>query len=156
MEEKFKAFAKFGNSKMTEMTLSSSDKWMKQAGVIDGKKITTTDTAICFSKLKSKALGYEDYNKFLKILAKEKNINLEELKNKLLKCDTPGTSGTTKPEESSTVQRLTDTSKYTGSHKERFDKSGKGKGVAGREDRHENTGYVQGFKNKDTYDKTKK
>ncbi len=28
---------------------------------------------------------------------------------------------------------MTDTSKYTGSHKERFDESGKGKGLAGRD-----------------------
>ena len=31
------------------------------------------------------------------------------------------------------MDRLTDTSKYTGSHKERFDESGKGKGKEGRE-----------------------
>lgn len=28
---------------------------------------------------------------------------------------------------------MTDTSKYTGTHKERFDESGKGKGLAGRD-----------------------
>ena len=33
--------------------------------------------------------------------------------------------------------RLTDPSKYTGAHKERFDKDGRGKGLAGRVD---NTG----------------
>ena len=54
--------------------------------------------------------------------------------------------------KSSAVDRLTDTSKYTGSHKERFDESGKGKGVAGRKDLHDNSGYVSGYKNKDTYD----
>ena len=54
--------------------------------------------------------------------------------------------------KSSAVDRLTDTSKYTGSHKERFDVSGKGKGVAGRKDLHDNSGYVSGYKNKDTYD----
>ena len=51
------------------------------------------------------------------------------------------------------VDRLTDTSKYTGSHKERFDESGKGKGKEGREDIVENTGYVANYKGKDTYDK---
>lgn len=30
------------------------------------------------------------------------------------------------------VNRLTDTSKYTGSSKQRFDETGKGKGIAGR------------------------
>ena len=52
------------------------------------------------------------------------------------------------------VDRLTDTSKYTGSHKERFDESGKGKGIAGREEQSSNDGYVQGYKEKDSYDKS--
>jgi len=51
------------------------------------------------------------------------------------------------------VDRLTDTSKYTGSHKERFDDSGKGKGAAGRSDATQNTGYVGGYKEAGTYDK---
>lgn len=54
------------------------------------------------------------------------------------------------------VDRLTDTSKYTGSHKERFDGTGKGKGLEGRKDFDEkaDAGYVGGYKGKDTYDKT--
>jgi hypothetical protein len=50
----FKAFSKFGDTKSDgrNLTLSQSDKWMKQAKVIDGKKITTTDTGIYFKKLK--------------------------------------------------------------------------------------------------------
>uniref|UniRef100_A0A0G4HL52 Doublecortin domain-containing protein n=1 Tax=Chromera velia CCMP2878 TaxID=1169474 RepID=A0A0G4HL52_9ALVE len=32
-----------------------------------------------------------------------------------------------------TLARLTDTSKYTGAHKQRFDEDGKGRGLAGRE-----------------------
>lgn len=50
------------------------------------------------------------------------------------------------------VERLTDTSKYTGSHKERFDQTGKGKGKGGRENLVENTGYVASYKNAGTYD----
>ena len=51
---------------------------------------------------------------------------------------------------------MTDTSQYTGSHKERFDESGKGKGIEGRVDRDTKAaeGYVGGYKGKDTYDKT--
>lgn len=50
----FKAFSKFGDIKSDgkHITLSQSDKWMKQAKVIDGKKITTTDTGIYFKKQK--------------------------------------------------------------------------------------------------------
>lgn len=55
------------------------------------------------------------------------------------------------------MDRLTDTSKYTGSHKERFDESGKGKGLAGRYATDTGTiqgkqGYVSGYKGMDTYD----
>lgn len=53
----------------------------------------------------------------------------------------------------STVDRLTDTSKYTGTHKQRFNDSGKGKGIAGRKDLHDESGYVTGYQNKDSYDK---
>lgn len=53
-KEQFKAFSKFGDTKSDgkQITLSQSDKWMKQAKVIDGKKITTTDTGIHFKKFK--------------------------------------------------------------------------------------------------------
>lgn len=50
---------------------------------------------------------------------------------------------------------MTDTTKYTGSHKERFDDDGKGKGAEGRDDIAADDGYVQGYKDKDTYDKKK-
>lgn len=54
--------------------------------------------------------------------------------------------------KTATVDRLTDASRYTGSHKERFDESGRGKGREGREDIVENTGYVGAYKKAGTYD----
>jgi hypothetical protein len=51
------------------------------------------------------------------------------------------------------VERLTDTSRYTGAHKQRFDESGKGKGIAGRKDVPDSSGYVQGYQHKDSYSK---
>lgn len=50
--------------------------------------------------------------------------------------------------------RMTDTSQYTGAHKERFDDDGKGKGKDGRTDAANNTGYVGNYKGAGTYDKT--
>ena len=38
--------------------------------------------------------------------------------------------------------RLTDSSQYTGAHKHRFDRSGKGKGLAGRDRVMKGSGYV--------------
>ena len=55
---------------------------------------------------------------------------------------------------SGAVGRLTDTTKYTGSHKERFDESGRGMGLKGREDTHSLSGYVGGYKEKGSYAKT--
>ena len=54
LREQFRAFSKFGDTKSDgkHLTLSQSDKWMKQAKVIDPKTITTTDTAIHFKKFK--------------------------------------------------------------------------------------------------------
>ena len=51
------------------------------------------------------------------------------------------------------VDRMTDTSNYTGTNRERFDDSGKGKGIACLEEVNAKDGYVQGYKDSGTYDK---
>uniref|UniRef100_A0A0A9WS19 Tubulin polymerization-promoting protein homolog n=2 Tax=Lygus hesperus TaxID=30085 RepID=A0A0A9WS19_LYGHE len=154
-ENQFHQFSKFGDSKSdgTTITLSQSDKWMKQAKVIDGKTCTTTDTGIAFKKFKSQRLGFADYSKFIEDLAATKKLNAENIKKSMTECGAPGTHSNATDDHSSVVDRLTDPSKYTGSHKERFDESGHGKGLAGRTDVNDGAGYVQGYKNKDTYDK---
>lgn len=90
-KESFKAFSKFGDSKSDgkHITLSQSDKWMKQAKVID-KKITTTDTAIHFKKHKAIKLAIGEYTKFLEELAAAKKIEVAEIKTKLSSCGAPG------------------------------------------------------------------
>lgn len=145
---------------------------MKQAKVIDGKKITTTDTGICFNKFKwvyssrhevlllnwklfrSKTIDFKQFEQYLDMLAKEKKIEPSEIKEKMINCGLPGTANTTQATNVGGVDRLTDTSKYTGAHKERFDESGKGKGIQGREDVSQNSGYVGNYKGGGTYDKT--
>lgn len=54
---------------------------------------------------------------------------------------------------SPTVSRLTDTTKFTGSHKERFDETGRGKGKAGRVEMVDTSGYVPGYKHAGSYEK---
>ena len=51
------------------------------------------------------------------------------------------------------VGKMTDSSQYTGSHKERFDADGKGKGIEGRESLADNSGYVGNYKGSGSYDK---
>ncbi|SPP87072.1 blast:TPPP family protein CG45057 [Drosophila guanche] len=151
--DQFKAFSKFGDTKSDGklITLSQSDKWMKQAKVID-KKITTTDTGIHFKKFKALKISLTDYNKFLDDLAKTRKVELAEIKQKMAGCGAPGVAQVSAGKAAAAVDRLTDTSKYTGSHKERFDATGKGKGIAGRRNVVDGSGYVSGYQHKDTYD----
>jgi hypothetical protein len=51
-------------------------------------------------------------------------------------------------QKGSIFDKLTDPSQYTGTHKNRFDENGKGRGIEGRSDRVELDGYVDGFKKK--------
>ncbi|XP_012590359.1 PREDICTED: tubulin polymerization-promoting protein, partial [Condylura cristata] len=71
---------------------------------------------------------------------------------RLVEGKAPVISGVTKAVSSPTVSRLTDTTRFTGSHKERFDPSGRGRGRAGRVDLVDESGYVPGYKHAGTYD----
>ena len=53
LKEQFESYGKFGDKAADGKTikLSQSDKWFKQAKVIDGKSITTGDTGIAFLKI---------------------------------------------------------------------------------------------------------
>lgn len=79
---------------------------------------------------------------------------LDEIVEKLSKLEAPVVKSAAKAQADGVYNRLTDHTKYTGSHKERFDAEGKGKGKAGRVDVQENTGYVAAYKNAGTYDKS--
>merc|ERR1712131_348179 len=74
---------------------------------------------------------------------------------KLVENNTPGKTGDTKTANKNNVDRMTDATKYTGAHKSRFDaETGKGKGIEGRVDKTDNSGYVGNYKGAGTYDKT--
>ena len=63
LHDQFWLFSKFGSSGSdgAEITLSQSDKWLRQATVIDGWNITTIDTAVAFRKISRGAI-WLDYN----------------------------------------------------------------------------------------------
>ncbi|ELR57145.1 Tubulin polymerization-promoting protein [Bos mutus] len=104
-----------------------------------------------------RTITFEQFKEALEELAKKrfKDKSAEEAVrevHKLIEGKAPIISGVTKAISSPTVSRLTDTSKFTGSHKERFDPSGRGKGRAGRVDLVDESGYVPGYKHAGTYD----
>ncbi|XP_071387791.1 tubulin polymerization-promoting protein family member 3 [Centroberyx affinis] len=162
----FRRFAVHGDTKATgkEMNGKNWAKLCKDCRITDGKNVTGTDVDIVFTKVKAKTsrvITYEEFQKALEDLAPKrfKGQSKEEAVQsifKLVEGKEPTNVGVTKVAKTAAVDRLTDTSKYTGSHKERFDQSGRGRGRSGREEIVENTGYVGAYRNAGTYDdKTK-
>ncbi|KHN83800.1 TPPP family protein C32E8.3 [Toxocara canis] len=164
VKHRWECFVKFGNATATEMTGKNFDKWLKDAGVIDSKTITTTMTGIAFSKVTGpkKKANFAETKQVLVAVAEDRartskksvQEELDAITEKLAKLEAPSVKGVAKASADGVYSRLTDHTKYTGAHKERFDAEGKGKGKAGREDLKDDTGYVAAYKNKDTYDKT--
>ncbi|XP_026164229.1 tubulin polymerization-promoting protein family member 3-like, partial [Mastacembelus armatus] len=114
-------------------------------------------SAIMLRQKTSRVITYEEFQRALEELAPKRfkgHSKEEALQSifKLVEGREPTNVGVTKVAKTAAMDRLTDTSRYTGSHKERFDESGKGKGREGREEIVENTGYVGAYKNAGTYD----
>ncbi|CAH1778571.1 unnamed protein product [Owenia fusiformis] len=128
-----------------------------------GKKMNQTEADIKFSKVaqKKKEINFDEFEKLIDEISKaykEDHKSVEDpvlaIKDKI-ELNGPKTHNATKvAKKVGGVDRLTDTKGYTGSHKERFDEEGKGKGIAGRKNILDGSGYVGNYKNKDTYDKT--
>lgn len=162
VQTSFHKFAVHGDTKATgkEMNGKNFAKLCKDCHIIDGKNVTTTDVDIVFSKVKAKSvrvITFEQFNQALTELApkrfkgKSKEEALQQVYGLIVGKD-PSNVGITKVAKAAAVERLTDTAKYTGSHKERFDESGKGKGKSGREDIPDTSGYVSSYKGSGTYD----
>ncbi|XP_075425052.1 tubulin polymerization-promoting protein family member 2 isoform X2 [Ascaphus truei] len=161
LEKAFHKYAVYGDSKASgnELTGKNFSKLCKESG-IQGSGVTSTDVDIVFSKVKSKGarvITFAQFHEALKELSvkrfhgKSPDEALQAM-DKLVEGKEPGNVGVTKAVAAGAVDRLTDTSKYTGSHKERFDESGKGKGIAGREELSDQSGYVGAYKGAGTFD----
>jgi hypothetical protein len=116
-------------------------KFARDCKLLD-KNITTTEIDIIFNKAKkkdSRKLDFDGFQSALGLIAEKKYPTKERREATLLvmkavcaKKEGPKATGT-KPVVDSIVDRLTDTSKYTGTHKHRFDETGKGLGLLGRD-----------------------
>ncbi|XP_065828532.1 tubulin polymerization-promoting protein family member 2-like [Oscarella lobularis] len=162
LETVFKSFCAFGAGKdaISLMDNAKFSKFFRDLKLYT-KKFTQTDADIIFSRpeVKSKTerkINFKQFTKALELSAEKMGIDYASLTDKIVAGKGPVAVGATKATKAGAVDRLTDTSKYTGSHKERFDESGKGKGLDGRYDVDDkaSSGYVGGYKGKDTYDKS--
>ncbi|ESO04555.1 hypothetical protein HELRODRAFT_135395, partial [Helobdella robusta] len=159
-EDLFKSFCAFGADKHSSQSAAAMldgakfAKMAKDLKLLD-KQFTTTDVDIIFTKVKPKTerkITYAQFEEALKLMAAKKypgaEDGLEKLKGAMLQGKGPAVHGVTKTVKNATVDRLTDASKFTGIHKERFDDEGKGKGLAGRKEVVDESGYVTGYKEK--------
>uniref|UniRef100_UPI00358E77E9 tubulin polymerization-promoting protein family member 3-like isoform X1 n=2 Tax=Myxine glutinosa TaxID=7769 RepID=UPI00358E77E9 len=162
LRETFRLFAIYGdtNASGQEMSGKKFAKLCKDCRVIDTKNITITDVDIAFSKVKQKSARVISFEEFLEALRQlswkrfkeqKKDDAFQELL-RLVAGKAPIVHGITKVKNVGAVSRLTDTSKYTGMHRLRFDEAGHGRGKAGREDIPDQRGYVEGYRDAGTYD----
>ncbi|GLD63459.1 tubulin polymerization-promoting protein isoform X1 [Lates japonicus] len=161
LEESFD-FAIHGDTSATGRTCRS-----RTGQTLQGLRRDCGKTSPCWrghtssSKVKKKScrtITFDEFKVALGELARKKykektgeEAEAEVLK--LIEGKAPIIAGVTRAVASPTVSRLTDTTKFTGSHKERFDDTGRGKGKAGRVDIVDTSGYVSGYKHQGSYEK---
>ncbi|KFV19618.1 Tubulin polymerization-promoting protein family member 2, partial [Tauraco erythrolophus] len=125
VEDTFRKFARYGDRSASgnDMTGKNFSKMCKECGVMDGKAVTSTDIDIVFNKVKTKGAGTITFAEFQQAM---KELCVKRFKGKspeealqavygLIEGKEPGHVGATKATKVGGVERLTDTSKYTGS-----------------------------------------
>uniref|UniRef100_H0XY63 Tubulin polymerization promoting protein family member 2 n=1 Tax=Otolemur garnettii TaxID=30611 RepID=H0XY63_OTOGA len=152
-EKTFQRFAVFGDSSSSgaEINKKNFSKLCQDCGITDGKTVTSADVDTVFNKVKAKDAGTITFQQFTEAM---KELSQKRFKEKspdqglqdiyqLMEGKNPATTSASRV---GAVDRLTNTSKYTGSHQEPLDDSGKGKDTAGRDTTTDNSGYGRGPK----------
>ncbi|KAJ3274438.1 hypothetical protein HDV01_003042 [Terramyces sp. JEL0728] len=142
----FQSFCQFGSGKVDPNATFTMDgtkfaKVCKDCGIVS-KSLTTIDVDIVFNRVKAKTARKIDKKQFIEGLILLAGIKYEEYGDGAFEqlyqdIVEAGTIPKLDPNVSFTVntdiiQRLTDHTLYTGTHKNRFDESGNGLGKAGR------------------------
>ncbi|KAI3652328.1 hypothetical protein MP228_003631 [Amoeboaphelidium protococcarum] len=134
VRQTFEQFANFGSSSAEKHETIDNAKFAKlcrDCGIID-KKCTSVDVDIIFKKVVRKGerrIDFAEFQKALKQLSEKKFRADDGGQQKVLALvakSAPSTSGTL-TEADGVFEKLTDTSLYTGTHKEKFDKDGNAK-----------------------------
>jgi len=173
---KFQEFCTLAGSKdKTQMTSKASGKMVSDCFEKGYKKfdVKSICDASVFPAIKEKGKPHMVVNKAnvdkyisktAHEIAKRKTKNtkiadsdpeVQTIKADLCSCISGGGPNVKVVKQSATggVDKMTDASQYTGAHKERFDADGKGKGVDGRVDKVDGSGYVGNYKGEGTYEK---
>ncbi|CAF0743204.1 unnamed protein product [Rotaria sp. Silwood1] len=170
LKEAFDKYSKFGKTesqlKEKDVRLESKNiqKMMKDSGIVDTKYTTQlldNDIARVLGKLTSsgsyakgiKTFEFQGFKQLIDQIAESKKTSSDQIVSHISSISGPSLANVTSTANKNITERMTDTSHYTGSHKERFDTEGHGKGKEGRVDEAKNSGYVGNYKGEGTYDK---
>lgn len=91
LQSQFVAFAKFRNLENagTHIGLHQINMWLKQAGVIQVRQLTRTDTGFCYFHFKKCKLNFDEYKEFIELLANRKRLSAKDMIDKLVNCGPP-------------------------------------------------------------------
>ncbi|XP_022125790.1 tubulin polymerization-promoting protein homolog [Pieris rapae] len=92
LEGQFYEFSRLLDNKRdgTTITLYRSDFWMRQAKLLDDRKLTMTDTGILFNKFSKTELDWDEWNQFLDEVCELKQFDEEKVRETLTNCGLPG------------------------------------------------------------------
>ncbi|KAJ3159026.1 hypothetical protein HK101_001154 [Irineochytrium annulatum] len=147
LREAFDSFSSFGTSRnlatgqvvpnfASHMAMHQDSarfaKLCRESGLIS-PNCTLTDVDIVFNACKAgRKLEFAGFRRALGMLAERRGCTADHLESMVIASE-PKFNGTI-PDADPLLDKLTDTSLYTGTHRERFDQTtGVGKGIAGRE-----------------------
>jgi len=152
----YQDFAAFGATRGVGMPMMDGPKFAKFAKdckLVDKANLTPTDVDLIFAKAKSKTerrITFEQFFIAVSMMADKRYPEqagdgaLEALMKKIITNHSPKASSATVADSSGIYGKLTDTNLYTGSHKERFNVDGSGKGLEGRDKISKGTGSSRG------------
>ncbi|XP_003793808.1 tubulin polymerization-promoting protein family member 2-like [Otolemur garnettii] len=157
-EKTFQRFAVFGDSSSSgaEINNKNFSKLCQDCGITDGKTVTSADVDTVFNKVKAKDAGtitFQQFTEAMKELSqkcfqgKSPDQGLQDIY-QLMEGKNPATTSAAR---AGAVDQHTDISKYTCSHQEHWDDTGKG--IVGQEGTTDNSGYGRDPKSAGTYDK---
>ncbi|XP_015904003.1 tubulin polymerization-promoting protein homolog [Parasteatoda tepidariorum] len=118
--ELFDYYSAFAGDVKGEISLRSVEKWFDQAGLFSHTKIQKDDTAIIYAKTTSPGhkMSEKEFVEMLRMLAREKDISLSDIKGRLIAAGKPKVSGIIAGVSAETVDKLTNPALFKSPPKE--------------------------------------
>jgi len=137
LKDQFHSYSRLGDRRSdgSHISCSQSDKWLKRLESLMARILTPVDTTILWKRLCKTNIwmNFPTWLKYVEELAVTRGLDIHDVREALILCGKP--SRPSLPfDKSALTTRLTDTSRYGGTHRQRFDSNGQGLGVAGRRD----------------------